>query len=220
MPFNKVLSRRSGNPDVAIMLGILAEKSDLFSEEDGWFQCPAGEVEKSIGLTRHRQKQAVKWLEEKGIIESGRRGEKGRVSYRFIDGHDDALLEILRAGKPKPKLPKRGKLPHEEQIGRAQATILSKIAEFQYISTVAQSEFLRFLNFRWKVKKKPIRQEAAMRKQLTYLTEVRENCKIVVDMTIEGSGEGWLSLKYAAEKLHRTAPKMQRPENRPPEIVF
>lgn len=220
MPFNKVLSRRSGNPDVAIMLGILAEKSDLFSEEDGWFQCPAGEVEKSIGLTRHRQKQAVKWLEEKGIIESGRRGEKGRASYRFIEGYDNALLEILRAGKPKPKLPKRVKLPHEEQIGRAQATILSKIAEFQYISTVAQSEFLRFLNFRWKVKKKPIRQEAAMRKQLTYLTEVRENCKIVVDMTIEGSGEGWLSLKYAAEKLQRTAPKIQRSENRPPEIIF
>lgn len=60
--------------ETAFLLSNFAEAESMLADSDGWFYQTAGTVEKITTLSRHKQDQCIKELENKGILKKDVRG--------------------------------------------------------------------------------------------------------------------------------------------------
>lgn len=81
---------------VAVMVGELASEARYWSQkgelDDGWFFSTVENVEERTGLTAYFQREALKVMQDAGIVEVGYRGLPRK---RYIRLHADAIIEAM-----------------------------------------------------------------------------------------------------------------------------
>jgi predicted transcriptional regulator len=111
---NKTIAKALGII-AAVILGDLCSQLQYWSsrgetDEDGWFFCTVDTLESNTGISAHQQREAIRVLEERGIIEVERRGIPAR---RFFKLHADAIEKIFNPdledewGEERPEIDER-----------------------------------------------------------------------------------------------------------------
>lgn len=88
--------------DAAILLSDLCDRADYYEQwrqsdssimEDGWFYATAEDIEGTTTLSRHKQVQALKVLQEAGIIETDVRGMPAKQHFKIIENKFSNFLK-------------------------------------------------------------------------------------------------------------------------------
>ena len=69
--------------ETAFLLSNFAEAEKMMGVENGWFYQTADTVEEITTLSRHKQDQCIKQLEEVGVLEKDVRGMPAKRYFRF-----------------------------------------------------------------------------------------------------------------------------------------
>ena len=84
---NKTVVKELGI-EATIVLTVFAEAESLLADEKGWFYQTIDTIEEMTTLTRHKQTQAIKKLEESGLIEQINKGQPMkryfRINYKIL----------------------------------------------------------------------------------------------------------------------------------------
>lgn len=101
---NKELIKQVGL-EGAVLIGELASEYDYWAKnngitEDGYFFSTIENIEEKTGLSEHRQRQAIKKLEELGIVTVK---VKGLPAKRYVKLNEENIIKLFETSSEKPK---------------------------------------------------------------------------------------------------------------------
>ena len=78
--------------EAAFLLSNFAEAEKMMADQDGWFYQTSDTVEEMTTLSRHKQDQAIKQLEDLGVLEKDIRGMPAKRYFKF---NDECLTNLI-----------------------------------------------------------------------------------------------------------------------------
>ena len=78
--------------ETAFLLSNFAEAEKMMADQDGWFYQTSDTVEEMTTLSRHKQDQAIKHLEDLGVLEKDIRGMPAKRYFKF---NDECLTNLI-----------------------------------------------------------------------------------------------------------------------------
>lgn len=106
LPYFKPLAKKFNDNDPAILLSELANQYEMYSDagqltDDGYFYATAEKLEEETCLSTYKQAQAIKKLEEAGLIETKLKGIPAKKHFRFPDDFENKFSNFLKTGSEK-----------------------------------------------------------------------------------------------------------------------
>ena len=205
---NKTLISELG-VEPALMLGELASEAIYWESqekiEDGYFYSTIENVETKTTLTAYQQRNALKILEERGIVDVI--SKKGNPPKRYIRINEDAILQNFNFQKLKNLTFKSEKISHSKVKNfniKNKETKKNREEENNHINIITQAtgfsspEFLStlsdFILMRKKLHK-PLTTERAyslLAKKITELSNGNE--EVAIQLLNQSISSSWLSI--------------------------